>query len=111
MSAGRRAPRELSGALGRLTRELAPATTLARVQGVWERSTGPKIAAAAAPVAERNGVLTVSCSTAAWAHELELMSGELIGRLNGALGDGVLTGMRCRVGSSRRTELPPRGRA
>ena len=35
------APRSLSVALEGLTTSLAPATTLARVQEVWERAAGP----------------------------------------------------------------------
>jgi predicted nucleic acid-binding Zn ribbon protein len=37
------------------------------------------------PVAERDGVVTVACRSATWAHELELMSDELTTRLNEAL--------------------------
>ncbi len=55
----RPAPRMLAGALRELTSTLAPATTLARVQEVWEQAAGPAIAAAAVPSAEREGVLTV----------------------------------------------------
>ena len=56
----RRAPRSLSSALGTLTAELAPATTLARVQEAWAATVGPAIAASARPAAERAGVLTIS---------------------------------------------------
>ena len=52
---------------------LAPATTLARVQEIWERAAGPAIAAAARPTAERDGILTVTCEAAVWAQELDLM--------------------------------------
>jgi predicted nucleic acid-binding Zn ribbon protein len=88
----------LSSALEGLTSGLAPATTLARVQGVWERAAGRAIAAAARPTAERDGVLTVTCSAAVWAQELDLMAGELISRLNGALGEEAIRELRCRTG-------------
>jgi predicted nucleic acid-binding Zn ribbon protein len=94
----RAAPRPLAGALERLAAALAPATTLARVQGVWEEAAGTAIAAAARPSAERGGVLTVTCAAAVWAQELDLMAGELIARLNGALGDDTITELRCRTG-------------
>ncbi len=42
----RYAPRAISTALAELTSALAPATTLARVQEVWETAAGPAIAAA-----------------------------------------------------------------
>jgi predicted nucleic acid-binding Zn ribbon protein len=88
----------LSAALEELTPTLAPATTLARVQGLWERAAGPAIAAAAHPSAERNGVLVVTCTAAVWAQELDLMAGELIPRLNAALGTHAIRELRCRTG-------------
>jgi predicted nucleic acid-binding Zn ribbon protein len=94
----RSAPRLLSGALESLTAALAPATTLARVQGVWERVAGEAIAAAARPSAERAGVLTVTCTAAVWAQELDLMAGELIAQLNDALGEDAIGELRCRTG-------------
>jgi predicted nucleic acid-binding Zn ribbon protein len=92
------APRPLSTALEALTATLAPATTLARVQEIWERSTGPAIAAAARPTAERDGVLTVTCAAAVWAQELDLMAGELVLNLNAALGEEAIRELRCRTG-------------
>jgi predicted nucleic acid-binding Zn ribbon protein len=94
----RPAPRPLSSALETLTAMLAPATTLARVQGVWERVAGEAIAAAARPSAERDGVLTVTCAAAVWAQELDLMAGELIARLNDDLGEAAISELRCRTG-------------
>jgi predicted nucleic acid-binding Zn ribbon protein len=92
------APRPLSTAIGALTATLAPATTLARVQEIWERSTGPAIAAEASPTAERDGVLTVTCAAAVWAQELDLMASELIPNLNAALGEQAIRELRCRTG-------------
>jgi predicted nucleic acid-binding Zn ribbon protein len=92
------APRPLSSALEALTATLAPATTLARVQEIWEGAAGPAIAAAASPTAERDGVLTVTCAAAVWAQELDLMAGELIPNLNAALGEQAIRELRCRTG-------------
>jgi predicted nucleic acid-binding Zn ribbon protein len=94
----RPSPRPLAAALDGLTATLAPATTLARVQEVWGRVTGPAIAAAAHPTAERDGVLTVTCEAAVWAQELTLMERDLIERLNAALGSRELEALRCRTG-------------
>jgi predicted nucleic acid-binding Zn ribbon protein len=80
------------------TAELAPATTLARVQEAWERAVGSAIAGSARPTAERDGVLTVICEAAVWAQELDLMGPELIGRLNAELGEDILRRLRCRSG-------------
>lgn len=94
----RAAPRPLASALELLAATLAPTTTLARVQEVWERAAGPAIAAAARPAAERDGVLTVTCSAAVWAQELDLMAYELIPRLNASLGTEAIRELRCRTG-------------
>ncbi|HEV2998079.1 MAG TPA: DUF721 domain-containing protein [Solirubrobacteraceae bacterium] len=93
----RGAPRRLALALEGFTGELAPASILARVQGVWERAAGEAVAQAAQPTAERAGVLTVTCSEAVWAHELNLMKADLLARINAALDEELLHELRCRV--------------
>jgi predicted nucleic acid-binding Zn ribbon protein len=98
VSLGRPAPRPLALALEGFTATVAPASTLARVQTCWELAVGPAIAAAGAPVAERDGVLTVRCEAAVWSAELELMAPDLLGRLNAALGEELVHKLRCRVG-------------
>jgi predicted nucleic acid-binding Zn ribbon protein len=92
------APRTLSAALEGLAATLAPATTLARVQEAWERVAGATIAAAARPTGERGGVLTITCEASVWAQELTLMQGELVPRLNAALGEQAIRELRCRTG-------------
>lgn len=94
----RHAPRPLSFAIDGLTEALAPATPLARVQQVWERTVGAVIAEAGLPTAERDGVLTITCTDAVWAAELDMMSSELITRLNQALGGELIHKLRCRTG-------------
>jgi predicted nucleic acid-binding Zn ribbon protein len=91
------APRPLSLALEGLTVALSPSSTLARVQVAWNAALGPTIAVAATPTAERDGVLTVACSAAVWAQELELMAPALLERLNEALGEDLLHKLRCRT--------------
>jgi predicted nucleic acid-binding Zn ribbon protein len=92
------APRSLATALQSFTETLAPATTLARVQAVWEPTVGPLIAAAARPTAERGGVLTITCDAAVWAQELALLAGELVPKLNDALPEDAIRELRCRTG-------------
>ncbi len=94
----RSAPRPLAPALDRLVGTLAPASTLARVQEAWERAAGSAVAAAARPVAEREGVLTVLCEASVWAQELELMAGEIVPRLNAEIGAETIRELRCRTG-------------
>lgn len=94
----RYAPRPLSFALDGLTEALAPVTTLARIQRVWEQVVGAVIAEAGLPTAERDGVLTITCTDAVWASELALMSSELVRRLNETLGGELIHRLRCRTG-------------
>lgn len=98
----RRSPRPLASALDPLRVELAPDTLLAEVQRAWRATVGETIAAQAQPVAERAGVLTVSCAASVWAQELDLMGPELIERLNGSLKRGSLARLKC-------VATPPRG--
>jgi predicted nucleic acid-binding Zn ribbon protein len=93
----RLAPRPFSAAIADFTRAARPVTTLARVQQAWESAAGAAIAVAASPTAERDGVLTVTCEAAVWAQELDLMSAELIQRLNTELGDELVRELRCRT--------------
>jgi predicted nucleic acid-binding Zn ribbon protein len=67
------------------------------VQEIWEGAVGPAVAAAASPTAERDGVLTVTCSAAVWAQELDLLACELIPGLNAALGSQSIRELRCRT--------------
>jgi predicted nucleic acid-binding Zn ribbon protein len=94
----RLAPRSLSTALDALATRIAPATTLARAQEAWPRAAGPAIAAASHPVAEREGVLTITCEAAVWAQELTLMETQLVASLNAELGAEVVRELRCRTG-------------
>jgi predicted nucleic acid-binding Zn ribbon protein len=91
----RREPRALSHAIAELADRLAPQTTLAEVQRVWPDAVGEVIAAQAEPTSERDGVLTVTCASAVWANELDLMGPELTGRINAALGADALRALRC----------------
>jgi predicted nucleic acid-binding Zn ribbon protein len=98
----RRGPRPLSAALEALAQDAAPATLLARVQGYWKEAVGAEIAKHAEPTSERSGTLFVTCDSAAWANELELLAPQLLQRLNAALGSsagGGLSGLRPKVGN------------
>ncbi|MDP9399556.1 MAG: DUF721 domain-containing protein, partial [Actinomycetota bacterium] len=81
----RRAPRPLAPAVDALARRLRPATTLGAVQGAWERAVGAHVAREARPVAEREGTVTVLCSSSLWAHEVELLGPTLLEAVNGVL--------------------------
>jgi predicted nucleic acid-binding Zn ribbon protein len=95
MTRRRRSPRTLGLALDRVRDELAPQTVLAEVQRVWTDAVGDAIAGDAQPTAERGGTLTVSCSAAVWAQELDLMAPAILDRLNQRLGTGRIERLRC----------------
>jgi predicted nucleic acid-binding Zn ribbon protein len=90
----RPAPRPLRIALEGVALAAAPPGLLPRVQGAWPGVAGPAVAAEAEPISEREGVVTVVCRSAVWAHELELLSAELLPRLNAELGDAAVRELR-----------------
>ena len=91
---GRRAPRPATLALRDALQRSAPRTPLARVQLVWSGVVGEGIAARTEPVAERAGTVTVSCESASWAQELDLMQEEILARLRERLGAEAPAGLR-----------------
>jgi predicted nucleic acid-binding Zn ribbon protein len=99
---GRRAPRPAGMAMEGLLSQLAPQTLLADVQRVWPAVVGDTIAAEATPTSGRGGTLTITCKSAVWAQELDLMGPDLVGRLNAALGADLVVALRC-------SAAPPRG--
>jgi len=94
-----RSPRLVSGTLETLARRLAPETVLAEIQRAWPDAVGRAIAERAKPVAERAGVVTISCESSVWAQELDLMSEAILERLNQALTRGQIARLRCVAGS------------
>lgn len=97
----RRAPRPLGTAVGALVEQLAPQTGLAAIQRVWADAVGETVAAQAEPTAEHGGVVTVTCSSAVWAQELDLLAPDLVERLNAALGGRRVERLRCQAAPAR----------
>jgi predicted nucleic acid-binding Zn ribbon protein len=67
------------------------------VQSVWSDVVGERIAAAATPVSEQAGEITVACIDAVWAEELDLMQERLKQGLCERLGDSAPQNLRFRV--------------
>jgi predicted nucleic acid-binding Zn ribbon protein len=98
----RLAPRSLGAVLQGALAGARPATLLARVQALWPEVAGEALAAATTPSAEREGVVTITCESSLWAHELDLLQRDLLARLNEALdgsGAGAVERLRFSVGS------------
>jgi predicted nucleic acid-binding Zn ribbon protein len=85
MARRRRSPRPLGDALRGALESVEPETPLAAIQRAWAEAVGERISAAAAPVSERDGTVTVVCESATWAQELDLLEGEVAARLRSKL--------------------------
>ncbi len=93
----RRAPRLAGDAIRAARDRAAPKTPLAALQAAWAVAVGERIAAVAQPVSERDGAVVIDCSDAVWAQELDLMQGQLIGRLREQMGEGAPSTLRFRA--------------
>ena len=97
----RRVPRPASTAFRTALRRAAPKTRLAALQSVWAEVVGERVAAAARPVSERAGTVTIACSDPVWAEELDLMRGQLERALRERLGEDAPRSLRFRVEGDR----------
>jgi predicted nucleic acid-binding Zn ribbon protein len=88
-----RDPQTLASVLSRLVkaRGWQRPTAEATVFGAWERVVGADVAAHCRPVKLENGELTVEAESTAWATQLRLLAGKLLGRIAGEVGNGVVT--------------------
>jgi predicted nucleic acid-binding Zn ribbon protein len=93
----RRAPRPAASAFRSALQRVAPKTRLAAVQAVWEEVVGERLASAARPVSERDGVVTVACVDSVWTEELDLMKGQLEKGLRERLGEDAPQALRFRL--------------
>ena len=96
----RSTPRGLGGAVRAVRERAAPATLLGSVQRLWPDVVGEAIAAEASPIAERDGIVRVSCRSAAWAQELDLLAPDLTKRLDARL-DRPLAALRFTADAAR----------
>jgi predicted nucleic acid-binding Zn ribbon protein len=95
----RLAPRPIGRALENALPDARPPGLLAEVQSAWPAVAGTALAAAAGPVSERAGTVTVACESAVWAQELELLGPDLARRLDEVVSGGRVERLRFIVGS------------
>jgi predicted nucleic acid-binding Zn ribbon protein len=95
----RRAPRPIGAALADVLPAARPEGLLAELQGAWAEVAGATLGERAAPISERDGMVTVVCESAVWAQELELLATALRDGLNARLTRGEVTALRFRIGS------------
>ncbi len=65
----------------------------------WEEAVGAHIASKAAPVAFRDGTLTVRVSGSAWMQQLSMMKLDIINTLNDAIGEPLVIDLFFRQGT------------
>ena len=93
-----RGPRKIGLAVRAAGEQVAPKTPLARIQSEWASVTGREVARECVPTAEKEGVITVVCSSSVWASELDLRQSEVVERLREKGVEGIRS-LRCRTGS------------
>jgi predicted nucleic acid-binding Zn ribbon protein len=64
------------------------------VFGQWQTVVGEQIAAHAIPASLRDGVLTVSAESTAWATQLRMVQAQLLAKIAAAVGDGAVNSLR-----------------
>lgn len=97
----RRQPRPASQAVQQFVAGLRPATSLDEIQVIWAAAAGDEVAAQATPTGAAGGVLTVTCTSAVWAQELDLLAPGIVARVNAALGEERIRSLRCQSVPSR----------
>ncbi|CAJ1494336.1 DUF721 family protein [[Mycobacterium] burgundiense] len=64
------------------------------VLGQWAVVVGEQIAEHAQPTVLRDGVLSVSAESTAWATQLRMVQAQLLAKIAAAVGDGVVTSLK-----------------
>jgi predicted nucleic acid-binding Zn ribbon protein len=64
------------------------------VLGQWSTVVGEQIAEHAEPTTLRDGVLSVSAESTAWATQLRMVQAQLLAKIAAAVGDGVVTSLK-----------------
>jgi predicted nucleic acid-binding Zn ribbon protein len=91
-----RDPQPLSAATNDLARSRGWNRKVAEgaVLGQWSTLVGEQIAEHAAPTQLRDGVLSVSAESTAWATQLRMVQAQLLAKIAAAVGDGVVTSLK-----------------
>lgn len=109
MSARRRSPRPISGALETMRGSWQPSSPLGRAQTAWDDvgrvwaevigAHGPYILERTRVVSLKGGVLTVSCSESVVADALALEAPRVLASLNSQLDGDPIRRLKCVTGS------------
>ncbi|MGF7122092.1 DUF721 family protein [Rhodococcus sp. TAF43] len=83
----------LAGAIAK-QRGWSPRVSEGTVMGRWVDVVGADIAAHAEPTGLREGVLSVSAESTAWATQLRMMQSQILAKIAAAVGHGVVKSLR-----------------
>ncbi|MGC0366751.1 putative nucleic acid-binding Zn ribbon protein [Rhodococcus sp. 27YEA15] len=83
----------LTGAVAK-SRGWSPKVSEGTVLGRWPQVVGEDISAHAEPVSLRDGVLSISAESTAWATQLRMMQAQILAKIAAAVGDGVVKTLR-----------------
>lgn len=72
------------------SRQVAEGTVLGR----WREVVGEQIAEHATPTSLKEGVLTVSAESTAWATQLRMVQSQILAKIAAAVGDGVVSTLK-----------------
>lgn len=88
--------------LERFKSDHTPDTRIAAIQRIWQGVVGPVIAERCRPVLEHEGTVRVGCSSSVWAQELDLMSSEVVDRLNQQIDGDWIRAIKCETSAENR---------
>ena len=91
-----RDPQPLAGATRDVARRQgwSPRVAEGAVFGQWPKVVGPDISEHATPTGLRDGVLSVTAESTAWATQLRLIQNQVLAKIAAEVGDGVVTSLR-----------------
>jgi predicted nucleic acid-binding Zn ribbon protein len=76
------------------SRGWSPRVSEGTVLGRWPQVVGEDISAHAEPISLREGVLSISAESTAWATQLRMMQSQILAKIAVAVGDGVVKTLR-----------------
>lgn len=91
-----RDPQPLGGAAQELatSRGWSPRVAEGTVFAQWTQVVGEQIAEHAQPTGLRDGMLTISAESTAWATQLRMVQAQVLAKIAAAVGEGVVTSLR-----------------
>jgi hypothetical protein len=103
----------LRKALARSLRDLGLQKRLKieQLTALWPKLVGPTVAKIAFPAQFRSGTLFIDVVDSVWMQELKFQEGELIGRLNDALGEPLVRRLFFQLARTMPPELSPQSEA